>query len=637
MISILPSHIASQIAAGEVIQRPASVIKELMENAVDAGADRIDVTLRDGGATLLQVTDNGSGMSPQDAVLAFKRHATSKLRSVEDLEEIVSFGFRGEALASIASVAHVRLRTRREEDELGTVINLAGSEIESQEEVVCAKGTDICVRNLFYNVPARRRFLKSEQVEMRHILEEFYRVALCRPNITFTLTHNDNTLHHLPAGETLRARITGALGKDLNQQLLEANVETPLVSVKGYVSRPKDTYKRGGHRYLFINGRYFKSPYLHKAIVNGYGPLLPDEKLPTYFLYFTTDPKTVDVNIHPTKTEIRFEDENVIFQMLQALVRETLGRFALGPSIDFDLGGMQHHIPIPPAPGEYVPPPKIDYDPLFDPFKEPEKPQRLFREQPSQLAEAPILPLQKRYLVTLVSGGLMVVHRRRALERIFYEELLPRYKDKQPLPEPLSFPVTPDLQPPLSLLLEESRDHLLHMGFALDDQGRVTGIPAGHPTDQASVTDSVRELLTRLSPVSEQDYADESGLSYGERLAATVARRLAASETRTGSTALGTEKPIYESHFREAEPIYRDKPPAEELLYRDSPPEEEQVYRDSPPTKEEMYSQARVVGLPGKDRMLLERLLACEQPGLTPDGRPCLTVLSTEEIDKYFT
>ena len=577
MISVLPSHIASQIAAGEVIQRPASVIKELMENAVDAGADRIDVTLTDAGATLLQVTDNGSGMSPQDAELAFKRHATSKLRSVEDLEEIVSFGFRGEALASIASVAHVRLRTRREEDELGTEITLSGSNIESKEEAVCDKGTDICVRNLFYNVPARRRFLKSEQVEMRHILEEFYRVVLCQPHITFTLTHNGNTLHHLPAGETLRTRITSALGKDLNNQLLDANIETPLVSVKGYVSRPKHSYKRGGHRYLFINGRYFRSPYLHKAIINGYGQLLPDEKLPTYFLYFTTDPKTVDVNIHPTKTEIRFEDENIIFQMLQALVRETLGKFALGPSIDFDLGGMQHHIPVPPAPGEYVPPPKINYDPLFDPFKETDSKERLFRDQPPTAFEAPVIPLQKRYLVSPVSGGLMIVHRRRALERIFYEELLPRFKDRQPVPEQLQFPVPLNLQPPLSLFLEESTDHLLQMGFAINEQNQVTGIPEGHPTDQASVTDSICELLTRFSPTDVHDDADQSQLNYGRRLAATVARRMAAGETQGGET-----------H-------------------------------------------------PSKDQMLLKQLMACEQPALTPDGKKCLIVFTTEEIDTYFT
>ena len=290
MIHVLPPHIASQIAAGEVIQRPASVIKELMENAVDSGADRIDVVLTDGGATLMQVTDNGCGMSPEDAMLAFERHATSKIRGVEDLQNVHTFGFRGEALASIASIAHVRLRTRREEDEMGTRITMAGSAITSQEEIACNPGSDLCVRNLFYNVPARRRFLKSQAVELRHIMEEFHRVVLCHPENTFTLTHNENTICHLPAGDTLRTRIVGTMGKELNAQLLDINVDTSLVRIRGYISRPRDSYKKGGHRYLFVNGRFFKSSYLHKAVINAYGKLLPEDRVPTYFIYLEADP-----------------------------------------------------------------------------------------------------------------------------------------------------------------------------------------------------------------------------------------------------------------------------------------------------------------------------------------------------------
>ena len=583
MISVLPSHIASQIAAGEVIQRPASVIKELMENAVDSGADRIDVVLTDGGATLMQVTDNGCGMDARDAVLAFDRHATSKIRSVEDLEEVETFGFRGEALASIASIAHVRLRTRREEDELGTEITLSGSAITSQEEVACAKGSDFCVRNLFYNVPARRRFLKSEQVELRHILEEFYRVVLCHPRLTFTLTHNQNTLYHLPAGDTLRSRISGTLGKELNTQLLDTGVETSLVSIKGYVSHPKDSYKRGGHRYFFINGRYFKSPFLHKAVMNAYGKLLPDDRLPTYFIYFRTDPKIIDVNIHPTKTEIKFEDENVIFQMLQALVRETLGRYALGPSIDFEVGAMQHHIPIPPAKGEYVPPPKIKYDPLFDPFKETQETPALFEEQPVQTFETPVVPLQKSYVMVPVLQGLMIIHRRRALERIFYEELLPRFQDRRPVPEKLYFPVALNLQPPMSLLFEESRDLLLKMGFETDEANNITSVPPEHPTDEESVRESVNELLSTLPENAEEN--------YGRQLAATVARRLATAEAASaGSNSYRTDA----GNYRTGDGVTAD-------------------------------------------RVLVDKLLACKEPALTPDGKSCMIVLTMEQIAKHFT
>ncbi|NLA16216.1 MAG: DNA mismatch repair endonuclease MutL [Bacteroidales bacterium] len=605
MISVLPSHIASQIAAGEVIQRPASVIKELMENAVDSGADRIDVVLTDGGATLMQVSDNGCGMSPEDALLAFERHATSKIRGVEDLEQVATFGFRGEALPSIASVAHIRLRTRREEDELGTEITLSGSEITSQEEVACTKGSDFCVRNLFYNVPARRRFLKSEQVEMRHILEEFYRVALCHPNVTFTLNHNSSTLHHLPAGDTLRSRISGALGKDLNTQLLDIHVETSLVTINGYVSRPKDSHKRGGHRYFFINGRYFRSPYLHKAVMNAYEKLLPEDKLPTYFIYLETDPQIIDVNIHPTKTEIKFEDENVIFQMLQAVIRETLGKFAMGPTIDFDLGGMQHHIPIPPAPGEYVPPPRIDYDPLFDPFQQTQETPPLFKEEPVQTFQTPVMPLHKKYLLTLVPTGVMVIHKQRALERIFYEELLPRFEEKQPVAEPLVLPVALNLQPPLSLHFEESRGLLLQMGFQTDEEGNVTSVPPEHPTDEESVRESISELLSAPPGYATGAPGTAEAIgptgTFGQKLAATVARSMAASEVRKnrdlGSISLNSSSTSGSNSSTSGSSIHSMS----------------------------------------TNRLLVDRLLSCKEPARTADGRPILWILTTEQIDKYFT
>ena len=523
MIHVLPPHIASQIAAGEVIQRPASVIKELMENAVDSGADRIDVVLADGGATLMQVTDNGSGMGPEDAPLAFERHATSKIHDVEDLQKVQTFGFRGEALASVASIAHVRLRTRRKEDEMGTEITIAGSAVTSQEEIVCPQGSDLCVRNLFFNVPARRRFLKSEAVELRHIMEEFHRVVLCHPDKTFTLTHNESTVYHLPACDTLRSRITGTLGKELNSQLLDIHVNTSLVQIRGYVSRPRDSFKKGGHRYFFVNGRYFKSPYLHKAVMNAYGKLLPQDRMPSYFIYMETDPAIIDVNIHPSKTEVKFEDENVIFQMLGAVIRETLGKFALGPSIDFELGAMQHHIPVPPSPGEHVSPPRLRYDPLFDPFREPgeNRSSGIFEEQPLQTYETPVIPIRKKYLITPVASGLLIVHRQRALERVYYEELLPGLRERKPVPEKLYFPVALNLQPSQSILLKANRDRLLQMGFEADDNENITAVPPDHPIDEAAIRESVQEILSGTGE-------DPGTAVYGERLCALLARRRAA-------------------------------------------------------------------------------------------------------------
>ncbi len=295
MIHVLPPHIASQIAAGEVVQRPASVVKELLENAVDSGADRIDLVLADAGSTLMQVVDNGCGMSSEDALLAFERHATSKIHDIEDLQRVNTFGFRGEALASIASVAHVRLRTRRNEDETGTEITIAGSVVTSQEEAACPAGSDFSVRNLFFNVPARRKFLKSESAEFRHILEEFHRVALCRPEITFTLTHNDKQMYLLPACDSLRSRIGATLGKDIGNQLVDINVNTSLIRIGGYVGRPQDARKTGGNQYFFVNHRFFRSSYLHKALMSAYEKLLPEGRLPSYFIYFETDPGSIDV------------------------------------------------------------------------------------------------------------------------------------------------------------------------------------------------------------------------------------------------------------------------------------------------------------------------------------------------------
>ena len=365
-IRILPSNIANMIAAGEVVQRPASVVKELMENAVDAGADQITVVITDAGRTLIQVIDNGCGMSPDEAVLCFERHATSKIATAEDLESIATFGFRGEALASIAAVAEVTLRTRREEDAVGCQVEFADSRHLATVETAAPKGCNFAVRNLFYNVPARRKFLKSDNVEFKHIVEEFTRVALTRPDIAFTLTHNGRDIHVLKKAKSLKYRIQDLLGNHAADVLVDVGAETSVVRVEGYACRPEFARKTVGSQFFFVNGRYFRSAYLNKAVMKAYEDRVAAGAVPSYFLYLTVDPHSVDVNIHPTKTEIKFEEDSVIFQVLLACLREALGR--TGVQIDFDgeelpVFGKRYESYRPETAG-----PAVSYDPSYNPF-----------------------------------------------------------------------------------------------------------------------------------------------------------------------------------------------------------------------------------------------------------------------------
>ena len=339
-IRILPSNIANMIAAGEVVQRPASVVKELVENAVDAGADQVTVKIQDAGRTLIQVIDNGCGMSPDQAVLCFERHATSKLHTADDLQHILTFGFRGEALASIAAVAEVTLKTRREGDEIGCQVDFADSQHLATQEIASPRGSNFAVRNLFYNVPARRKFLKSDNIEFKHIVTEFMRVALTRPDVGFTLTHNNKDVMVLRPAKSLKFRIQDVLGQNIAKEIVDIHADTSVVAVNGFVGRP-DLAKKGlGNQYFFVNGRFFKSPYLHKAVMKAYEDLIPDGVTPAYIIYLEVDPQAVDVNIHPTKTEIKFEDDSVIFQILYACIKEALGRNSFGESIDFDREGV---------------------------------------------------------------------------------------------------------------------------------------------------------------------------------------------------------------------------------------------------------------------------------------------------------
>ena len=367
VIHLLPDSVANQIAAGEVIQRPASVIKELVENAIDAGAANIEILLTDAGKTCIQVIDDGKGMSGTDARLAFERHATSKIRQAADLFSLTTMGFRGEALPSIAAVAQVELRTRREEDELGTSIHIAGSKIERQEPVSCPRGANFMVKNLFFNVPARRKFLKTNQTELNNILTEIDRIVLVHPEVSFVVHHNDNELYRLPA-TSLRMRLMNVFGKKVSDQLLALDVDTSLVKVTGYVARPESSKKKGANQFFFVNGRYMRHPYFHRAVMEAYEQLIPAGEQVAYFIYMEVEPASIDVNIHPTKTEIKFENEQAIWQILAAGVKESLGRYGGVPSIDFDTEGM----PDIPSAGSvdtpFVQPPQVKYNPNFNPF-----------------------------------------------------------------------------------------------------------------------------------------------------------------------------------------------------------------------------------------------------------------------------
>ena len=367
VIHLLPDSVANQIAAGEVIQRPASVIKELVENAIDAGAANIEILLTDAGKTCIQVIDDGKGMSGTDARLAFERHATSKIRQAADLFSLTTMGVRGEALPSIAAVAQVELRTRREEDELGTSIHIAGSKIERQEPVSCPRGANFMVKNLFFNVPARRKFLKTNQTELNNILTEIDRIVLVHPEVSFVVHHNDNELYRLPA-TSLRMRLMNVFGKKVSDQLLALDVETSLVKVTGYVARPESSKKKGANQFFFVNGRYMRHHYFHRAVMEAYEQLIPAGEQVAYFIYMEVEPASIDVNIHPTKTEIKFENEQAIWQILAAGVKESLGRYGGVPSIDFDTEGM----PDIPSAGSvdtpFVQPPQVKYNPNFNPF-----------------------------------------------------------------------------------------------------------------------------------------------------------------------------------------------------------------------------------------------------------------------------
>ena len=622
IIRLLPDSVANQIAAGEVIQRPASVIKELVENAIDAGAQHIDVQVTDAGKSSIQVIDDGKGMSETDARLSFERHATSKIREAADLFALRTMGFRGEALASIAAVAQVELRTCVEGEELGTKLVIAGSKVESQEAISCPKGSNFCVKNLFFNVPARRKFLKSNQTELSNILTEFERIALVNPNVSFTLYHNDAELFNLPAIQ-LRQRIMGVFGKKINQDLLSLDVDTTMVRISGFVARPESARKKGVRQYFFVNGRYMRHPYFHKAIMDAYEHLIPVGEQVSYFIYFDVDPGNIDVNIHSTKTELKFENEQAIWQILAAAVKETLGKFNAVPSIDFDTEGMPDIPAFESSPYAGIQPPKTTYNPDYNPFNTSAVPPSSYSSKPSRdweqlyeglehhssaqhiqksypddgdyftaaSMEQPVTPtlydhseeaamgekssqhyqFKGRFILTSVKSGLMIIDQQRAHIRILYDQYLEQITRRQGASQGMLFPDI--VQFPVSEVpvLQEIMEDLSYLGFELTDLGggsyAINGIPSG---------------IEGLNPVELIQSMVHTAMEKGGKVKEEVQSNLALTLAKAAAIVPG------------------------------------QVL-----TNEEMNG-------------LVDGLFAVATPNYTPDGKTVLSVLQEDELEKLF-
>ena len=522
IISLLPDSVANQIAAGEVVQRPSSVVKELMENAIDAGATKIKVLVVDGGRTSIQVIDNGSGMSETDARLAFERHATSKIKKAEDLFTLSTMGFRGEALASIAAVAQVELVTRRADDELGTKVVISGSQLEEQEPTAAPVGSNFKIKNLFFNIPARRKFLKTTQTELNNIITEFERVALVNCNIDFALYNNDAEIISLPVS-TFRQRVTNLFGKKVNSQLIEVSVQSSMVNISGFVGTPESARKKGALQYFFVNGRYMRHPYFAKAVLEAYSQLIPAGEMVPFFLRLEVAPEKIDVNIHPTKTEIKFEDEQNIWKILSAAVRESLGRFNAMPGLDFDMGDIPE-IPVFDNSGKAPSAPKVSYNPNYNPFNSRSSQEYIKREMPWETLYADIKPAKEEllepetspeilsitpsapaeeteiksaineelipmsqykgmYILLPVKSGLMWIHQRRAHIRVLYDTYRRQLDERRGHVQRVLFPERIDLTVVEGQILENIMEQLAYLGFEISSLGgtsyAIQGVPAG--------------------------------------------------------------------------------------------------------------------------------------------------------------
>ena len=561
IIQLLPDSVANQIAAGEVIQRPASVIKELVENAVDAGAKTINVLVVDAGRTMIQVIDDGKGMSDTDARLAFERHATSKIKKAADLFDLHTMGFRGEALASIAAVAQVELRTRMADREIGTLLTLEGTRVTGQEPVACPVGSNFKIENLFYNVPARRKFLKSNSTELNNIMTAFERIALVYPEISFTMHSNGLEVMNLHAG-TLRQRIVDVFGKRLNHDLLPIEVETSLCSITGFVGKPESAKKKGVQQYFFVNGRYMKHPYFHKSVMNTYERMIPVGMQVPYFIYFTVPAGDIDVNIHPTKTEIKFENEQAIWQILTAAVNDSIGKFCEIPSIDFDTEG-QPEIPLF-DPSYNIAPPKPQYNPTYNPFettstvehkdKVIDQWEELYKglhteETFPQVVQSKIgNPIEDRspshyqykgkYIMTAVKSGLMIIDQNRADIRIRYERFMNQMEQEVSRTQKVLFPEVVQFAPSAKVMVVKLLPYLQKVGFDLTDLGgnsfSVNGVPAGlEDINSVSLLQEIVADATEKGCASATDIHSTLALGMARRSAVTYGEVLGNEEMET--------------------------------------------------------------------------------------------------------
>jgi len=611
IIHLLPDSVANQIAAGEVIQRPASVLKELVENSIDAGATFIQIAIKDAGRTLIQVVDNGKGMSETDARMAFERHATSKIKNADDLFALRTMGFRGEALASIAAVAQVELRTRRQEDELGVLVEVAGTRVFKQETVQCDSGTSFQIKNLFFNVPARRRFLKSDNVEKSHILNEFYRIVLVNTNVSFSFFDGDDEIFNLPASNN-KVRIENVFGKNAKkrwqQQLLTIETTTNLVTISGYVGKPEYAQK-SANQYFFVNGRYMRHPYFHKAVLMAYNQMIQASESPNYFIYFDVDPQTIDINIHPTKTEIKFENEQAIWSILTAAIKEALGKFNIVPSIDFDQEGavdMPVNVRV-----ENVRPPQTNFNPNYNPFgstsyKRPNLDwEQLYgdfekKDEPisssidwESNADLPITPsfthqeqqqvienletraenyqYKNRYILTGIKSGLLLIDQHRAHTRILFDLFLNQIENSQGISQQVLFPEVLELSADDALFFEHILSDLQHIGFEFEALGNnsynVKGVSSHVGT--GSVIDLLLEML---------DKAKTTALDPTASIHETIALTLADAASLKSGQRLSTE---------------------------------------------EMSD-------------LIDRLFACANHNFTPDGKKIMTIFTQDELEKRF-
>ena len=613
IIQLLPDHVANQIAAGEVVQRPASVVKELLENAVDAGATDIKLIIKDAGKSLVQVIDNGKGMSVTDSRLCFERHATSKIRQAEDLFSLNTKGFRGEALASIAAIAHVEMKTKQEQDELGTHIIIEGSKFVSQEPSVLPKGTSFAVKNLFFNIPARRNFLKSETVEFRHIVDEFQRVALAHPNIYFTMYHNGSEMFNLP-NSNYRQRIVNVFSGKTNEKLVPIQEETEIVTIEGFVGKPEFAKKNRGEQFFFVNDRFIKSGYLHHAVMAAYEGLLPNGSQPTYFIYLNVPPNTIDINIHPTKTEIKFDDEHALYAILRSTIKHSLGQFNVAPVLDFDRDpNLDTPYQYQSKTAEY---PTIQVDSTFNPFAD-EKPSKqfsggsnsykkqevagsnweslyvglkndtsevetfsfeseevtasLFDEKEEEQTINRTYQIHKKYIVSPIKSGMVIMDQGRAHQRILYEQFLTNMTVHQASSQQLLFPLQMYFSNNELKLIAELQPSLENTGFVFEafdtDSVHISGIPVN--TTESEISMVLEQLLSDL-----QDGIPDSSFSQNDTIAKSMAKSLA---VKTGTYL--TEK---------------------------------------------------------EQENLVNNLFACKEPNVSPFQKPTFITMRVEDIDKRF-